>query len=101
DWNLLTKEDARARVIRPDDLIGADGRCAGDPMPAATPGPQVLNFTAGPQVPGSEAPPSPDPAAAPAVPVRRGVGLGMTECDVVRAIGYTDRMEISTNERGQ
>ena len=33
--------------------------------------------------------------------MRRGVGLGMTECDVVRAVGHTDRMEISANERGQ
>ena len=106
EWNLLAKENVKTRVIRADDLIGADGRCAGD-APAAAPGAfsssQVLNFTAGPQVPGSEAvaPPIADPTSPPAAPARRGVALGMAECDVIRAIGYTDRMEISANELGQ
>jgi len=107
DWNLLATKDAvKTRIVRPDDLISADGRCAGD-VPVAAPGAlsstQALNFTAGPQVPGSEvaAPPIGDPAAPAPAPVRRGVGLGMTECDVVRAVGHTDRMEISANERGQ
>ena len=31
----------------------------------------------------------------------RGVGLGMTECELVRLAGPTDRIEIGTNERGQ
>jgi hypothetical protein len=33
--------------------------------------------------------------------VVRGVGLGMSECEVVRMIGHTDRIEMTANERGQ
>jgi hypothetical protein len=86
----------RHRAVRPDDLIDANGRCAGE-TPAAS---QALNFTAGPQsgpAPGSPAPPA---ASGNAPPVRTGVGLGMTECEVVRTLGHTDRVAISTNERG-
>jgi hypothetical protein len=87
----------RHRVVRADDLIDANGRCAGEAAPAA---PQALNFTAGPQT--GPAPSPPQPGQAPgAAPVRTGVGLGMTECEVVRVLGHTDRVEISTNERGQ
>jgi hypothetical protein len=31
----------------------------------------------------------------------RAIGFGMTECDLVRLAGPTDRIEIGTNERGQ
>jgi len=92
------KGDSKQRVIAANDLIGADGRCAGD-APAA---PQALNFTAGPQAgPANPSTPQPGAPAAGAPPVRTGVGLGMTECEVVRTLGYTDRIEISANERGQ
>ena len=86
------------RVVTANDLIDANGHCAGEAAPAA---PQALNFTTGPQTgpaPGSPAPPA---ASGSAPTVRTGVGLGMTECEVVRALGHTDRIEISTNERGQ
>ena len=66
-------------------------------MPAT---PQALNFTAGPQsgpAQGSAAPPA---ASGNTPPVRTGIGLGMTECELVRTLGHTDRIEISTNERG-
>jgi hypothetical protein len=33
--------------------------------------------------------------------VSRGIGLGMTECDLVRLAGPTDRIEITTNDRGE
>jgi hypothetical protein len=92
--NQVPKGDAKHRVVRADDLIDANGGCAGQAAPAA---PQTLNFTAGPQT-GPATPNAPPPAAAP--PVRTGVALGMTECDVVRALGHTDRIEIGTNERG-
>jgi hypothetical protein len=107
---FLKKDEPKARDVTADELIRADGRCAGDPTPApaATPfpaeglSPQALYFQAGPQAtqPGM-------PAAAPSAPgapipqSTRGVGLDMTECEVVRIAGYTDRIEISTNERGQ
>ena len=88
--------DSRQRVVRADDLIDASGGCAGQAAPAA---PQALNFTAGPQT-GPATPSAPPPeGVAPAVRTR--VSLGMTECEVVRALGHTDRVEIATNERGQ
>jgi hypothetical protein len=115
DHDYFTKRDAGVvRVVRAEDLIGPDGRCAVESVPAA-PGPllsapaavepaplpsasnRALYFTAGPQA-GRTA-----TASAPAQ-VRMGpsgVGLGMTECEVVRIAGYTDRVEIGSNERGQ
>jgi hypothetical protein len=100
--NLPAKDEPKQRVATAADLIGPDGRCAGEavsvPQEAA---PQALNFTAGPQAgPAAGTPPQPAPGA-PAAPLRTGVGLGMTECDVVRALGHTDRIEVATNERGQ
>ena len=102
DLNMFAKSEARARPIAADDLIGPGGRCAGEPEPAVAP--QALNFTAGPEAgrPAQANPAPPAPAGAPAAaPLRRGIALGMTECDVVRAIGHTDRIDISTDERGQ
>lgn len=115
DSDYFTKRDSGVvRVVRAEDLVGADGRCAFESVPAA-PGPllsapapaepapipsassRALYFTAGPQA-GRTA-----TASAPAQ-VRMGpsgVGLGMTECEVVRVAGYTDRVEIGANERGQ
>lgn len=88
--------DGKQRVVTANELIDASGRCAGEAVPTA---PRALNFTSGPQTGPTTASPSPEPGAAP--PVRTGVGLGMTECEVVRALGHTDRIEISANERGQ
>jgi hypothetical protein len=96
--NQVPKGENRHRVVTANDLIDANGRCAGEAAPAA---PQALNFTAGPQT-GPTTPNAPPPGAATGTaPVRTGVGLGMTECEVVRTLGHTDRIEISTNERGQ
>jgi hypothetical protein len=93
------KGEDRHRAVRADDLIDASGHCAGEAAAAA---PQALNFTAGPQTgPATPNPPPPGAATGNAPPIRTGVGLGMTECEVVRALGHTDRIEISTNERGQ
>jgi hypothetical protein len=104
--NPLAKNEPKQRAVTPNDLIGANGRCAGEVVPAPTPGaepaPQALNFTAGPQAgPAVQSGPGQGAPIAPAAPVRGGVALGMTECDVVRALGHTDRIEISANERGQ
>lgn len=94
--NQVAKGEAKQRVVRADDLIDASGGCAGQAAPAA---PQTLNFTAGPQ--SGPATPTAAPPQAPGAPVRTGVSLGMTECEVVRALGHTDRVEIAANERGQ
>jgi len=94
--NQAPKSGAKQRVVRADDLIDANGACPGGAAPS-----QALNFTPGPQAgPATSNAPPPDANAA-APPVRTGVALGMTECEVVRAIGHTDRIEISANENGQ
>jgi hypothetical protein len=96
--NQAPKGENRHRVVTANDLIDANGHCAGETAPAA---PQALNFTAGPQS-GPTTPNGQPPAATGTAPaVRTGIGLGMTECEVVRTLGHTDRIEISTNERGQ
>ena len=97
--NPLAKDEPKQRVVTAADLIGANGRCAGEAAPDAAP--QALNFTAGPQAGPAGAGSAPQAAPAAPAPVRTGVELGMTECEVVRALGHTDRIEISTNERGQ
>jgi hypothetical protein len=90
------KGDAKQRAVRADDLIDANGRCAGEAAAA----PPALNFTAGPQT-GPATPNAPPPDANAAAAPHTGVALGMTECEVVRAIGHTDRIEISANQGGQ
>jgi hypothetical protein len=104
NWNLYAKDERKERPITPDDLVSAEGHCAGEVMPAeAAPSGQALYFTAGPQAARPEAPAglpgAPPPGSG--APVVRGVALGMTECEVVRAIGPTDHAEVTTNERGQ
>jgi hypothetical protein len=97
--NQTAKGDGKQRLARADDLIDANGGCAAQAVPAA---PQALNFTAGPQTgPATPSASPPGTANGGAASVRTGVSLGMTECQVVRALGHTDRIEISTNESGQ
>jgi len=106
------------------DLVGPDGRCAFAPAPAASSFPEpvaapvpaqappaadpinpgsnrALYFTAGP-----EANPRAAGATAGGLPpeVRNGpsgISLSMTECQVVAVAGYTDRVEIGGNARGE
>jgi hypothetical protein len=119
DYNYFYKGDQRAPgPITAADLVGPDGRCAFDPAPvtsSAPPAPeaaaapasdpinprsnQALYFTAGPETGRTG-------SAAPAMPgeIRngpRGISLAMTECQVVGVAGYTDRVEIGVNERGE
>jgi hypothetical protein len=92
--NLLAPDQPKSRAIQPRDLIGADGHCADDTTPTT-----ALNFQAGPDAsaPGR---PATAPAAPPGPPVR-GIGLEMTECEVERTAGYTDRVEITNDQHGQ
>lgn len=74
-----------SKEVTANDLIGADGSCAGMPAPGV---PADANAS-------SEA----SPAAPQAVTAP--VALGHTECDVVRAIGAApDGVNLSNNERG-
>jgi hypothetical protein len=121
DYNYFYRRDQSGTgVVTTADLIGPDGRCAFEAAPTFSPSPaapadavaqspaadpinprsnQALYFTAGPET-GRTA------SAAPRTPpeVRsgpRGIALQMTECQVVQLAGYTDRVEIGANERGQ
>ena len=120
DYNYFYKRDQSSTgVVTAADLVGPDGRCAFEPAPTYAPSPaapeavvqtpaaepinprsnQALYFTAGPQTGGGA-------SAAAALPPQvrsgpSGIALQMTECDVVRVAGYTDRVDIGANERGQ
>jgi hypothetical protein len=93
DWNTYAKSQS-VRPTTADDLVDAGGHCAGAP-PA--PPPPVLPPTAGD--------PAADPSLTSAQPVAapaRGVGLDMTECEVVGAIGIQPQtIDVGTNERGE
>ena len=73
------------RPIGPDDLISADGMCAG-------------------MVPQGEANAMSEgepPAAAPGTPTMpAGIGLGRTECEVARYAGQPDNVELGNNTNG-
>lgn len=99
---------AMARAVTADDLVGADGSCAGMAPAAPSPVTQTpfahpaaeigaLAFQAGPSASGA-APAGPAPSAAPSA---RGIALEMTECDVVRIAGPTGNVQIGANERGE
>jgi hypothetical protein len=120
DYNYFYKRDqSSSNIVTAADLVGPDGRCAFDPAPTYAQAPaaapeavartlaadpinprsnQALYFTAGPE--GGAV------TEAPALPPQvrsgpSGIALQMTECEVVRVAGNTDRVEIGGNERGQ
>lgn len=94
DWNLLAGDQARVRAVQPSDLVGPDGHCAEETAAPSA----ALKFQAGPDA--SRGDTSAARPETPAGPLPRGIGLGMTECEVVRAAGHMDKVEISANERG-
>jgi hypothetical protein len=82
DWNAYAKTQGSGRAITSDDLVDGAGRCAAMATPAT-----------------SDA--SLEAAAAPPPTSARGVGLDMTECEVVTAAGAPQTVDITTNERGE
>jgi hypothetical protein len=74
------------KPVGPTDLVDGQGLCAGM-APAAPQGSDAGAPAAAPAAP-----------TAPAVP--GAVGLDMTECDVVRALGPPQSVNIGSNERG-
>jgi hypothetical protein len=106
NWAASVKLPADTRrALGPEDFIGPDGRCPGDSAPAETappPAPGALYFQAGPETGrGPNPAPAPGPAQPGSAAPGRTIALDMSECDVVRAAGYTNQMEIATNERGE
>jgi len=75
------------KAVGPGDLVDAQGMCA-----AAAPPPAAVAEQ------GSEAGPAPPPVTGPAVP--GPVGLEMTECEVVTAIGPPRSVDIASDEHG-
>jgi hypothetical protein len=67
------------------DLVSAEGYCAGMPQPGGPDGAQAL---------------ADGPAGAPA-PAGGSVALGHTECDVVRGIGAPESVNLSSNPGGE
>jgi hypothetical protein len=121
DYNYFYKRDTRGvGPVTAADLVGPDGRCAFEAVPAAqaapyppSPAPEaaaepinprsnsVLYFTAGPQANTDSRIPS-NPGVPPEVRSGpRGVALSMTECQVLQLAGYTDRVEIGADARGR
>jgi hypothetical protein len=86
DWAQFRSSSDKPRGQRPvtaDDLVSAEGVCSGADTTVAPATPQ----------PGQE-------GGAPA-PETRGIGLEMTECQVVRRVGKPDRVEIGADPGGQ
>jgi hypothetical protein len=114
------KDTVSFAPVTATDLVGPDGRCAFEAAPtmsggAPVPQPaaeapagspinprsnQALYFTAGPESGRvASAPPGAQPPEVRGGP--RGISIAMTECQVVGIAGYTDRIEVSANERGE
>ena len=84
---------AAFKPVSAADLVDAQGMC---PAPAEAPAAQASDAAA----PAPTAAPAPA-AAPPAQPAGPGnVGLNMSECQVVRAIGSPQSVNIGANERG-
>jgi hypothetical protein len=124
DYNYFYRRDQTvAGIVTAADLVGPDGRCAFEAAPTiapAAPGApaadtvaqspaadpinprsnQALYFTAGPET-GRAASAAPNALPPQVRSGPSGIALQMTECQVVQVAGYTDRVEIGANERGQ
>ncbi len=76
------------RAVGPEDLMSADGQCAGMPAPTA---PADANAS-------TDGGPPPNAAPAPT----GAVALGHTECDVARAVGVApDDVQLSNDPGGE
>ena len=82
DWNAYARSQTSARQVGPNDLVDGNGYCASMAQPVT---------------PASADPSNPTPAA----PTGGGVGLDMSECEVVMAAGAPQHIDITTNERGE
>lgn len=73
------KKSAASRMVTADELVNPEGQCAGaDTTVAAAPA-----------------------TGAPELSETRGVGLDMTECQVVRRVGKPDRVEVGADPGGK
>jgi hypothetical protein len=72
--------------VKAEDLVDSEGRCAGAPMASAAPAAEGADPVTVP----------PDAALA-----ASGIGLAMTECDVVKRAGPPEKLELGSNERSE
>ena len=78
------QESRQTRPVTDSDLVDANGSC-----PAAAMQPAAAGQAAGPAAPGSDAP-----------GLGEGVGLGMTECEVVSRAGPPNSVQLGRNPNG-
>jgi len=98
DW---AKPDVAAKTVElgprgavgANELVGADGQCAGGPQMAQAPAPQPAAGSVAGDL--ASAPMAPAPAGAPDMPqVLGGIALGMTECQAVQRAGTPGSVSI-------
>lgn len=77
-----TLRETPVKPVTAEDLVGTDGTCAGVPTGRD------------PNIPATH-----QDADIPMVP--SAVALDMTECDVVKRAGHPEKVDFSTNERGE
>ena len=82
-----SKPIAQQRAITPDDLVSADGRCAGTPDVVTT-----QATTEGANAPETTSEALAGQGALPTV--QGGIALAMTECQVVQRTGFPERVDI-------
>lgn len=104
--------------VAPDELVGADGRCAppasavaAAPPPPPTPAPAAADRPVGSMAGDLAGAPMPqavtpiaaqDPVVDPAAPqVVGGIALGMTECDAVRRAGLASNVSIGVGDKNE
>jgi hypothetical protein len=94
DWAKFTGASTTTtfqRAVTPEDLITADGRCAGSPEPVASVASDSTDGTnpAGPEATGMPAPQAPT--------VSGGIALAMTECQVAQRAGSPEQVDIGAD----
>jgi hypothetical protein len=95
DTNTPPTTARASRPVGPDEYVDAQGLCA-KLLQAAPPPPSDTAQTAG----SGEAGATPRPVPAMPQPTLAPVALDMSECDVVRALGPPQSINIGANERG-
>lgn len=80
--SISTARQVELRSVTAEDLVDADGRCA---APVASQEVAVDGSTS--------------PMTVPLIP--SGIGLDMTECEVVKRAGQPERVQVGTNERNE
>jgi len=89
--------------VKPEDLVDNQGQCASVPMAAADPNaaPNAAPAPAPQPAPNADATGGDPVTIPPGGTASSGIGLGMTECDVVRRAGAPEKIEFGTNERSE